>query len=82
MNDATKVFYTLTVSEGNNAMTLTDKAGHIHHVTSEPTLHNLIAREYMYDSADKTRASSIFSSANVVVHQIDGALMYNINQFK
>jgi len=82
MNNATKVFYTLSVSEGSNSLTLTDKTRKIHHVTSDPTLHNLIAREYMYDSSDKRTASKIFSSANVVIHQIDGALMYDNNQFK
>jgi len=82
MNNATKVFYTLSLNDGNNALTLTDKLGNVSHVTAEPTLHNLIAREYMYDSSDKRNASRIFSSANVVVHQIDGALMYDRNQFK
>jgi uncharacterized surface protein with fasciclin (FAS1) repeats len=82
MNNATKVFYTLSLNDGNNALTLTDKLGNVRHVTAEPTLHNLIAREYMYDSSDKRNASRIFSSANVVVHQIDGALMYDRNQFK
>lgn len=82
MNPATKVFYSLAISEGNNALSLKDKTGKTHHVTSDPALHNLIAREYMYDSPDPLTASSIFSSANVVVHQIDGALMYDINQFK
>lgn len=82
MNSATKVFYTLSLNDGNNALSLTDKVGNVRHVTSEPTLHNLIAREYMYDTSDKRNASKIFSSANVVVHQIDGALMYDRNQFK
>jgi hypothetical protein len=82
MNNTTKVFYTLTVSEGNNALQLTDKLGNVRSVTTDPELHNLIAREYMYDSSDKRNASRIFSSANVVVHQIDGALMYDRNQFK
>ena len=82
MNNATKVFYTLTLNEGNNAMSVTDKLGHVRNVTSDPELHNLIAREYMYDSSDKRNANKLFSSANVVVHQIDGALMYDSNQFK
>jgi hypothetical protein len=82
MNNTTKVFYTLNVHDNNNAMQVTDKLGNVRNVTSDPELHNLIAREYMYDSADKLTASRLFSSANVVVHQIDGVLMYDRNQFK
>jgi len=84
MNEATKTFYTTTLKVENKTMTVTDRLGNVRNVitTSDPDLHNLIAREYMYDSSDKTRASSIFSSANVVVHQIDGVLMYDKNQFK
>jgi len=82
MNNATKVFFTLGVNIGGNTLTLTDKLGNVRQVTSNPDLHNLIAREFMYDSADKRNASKIFSSANVVVHQIDGALLYDRNQFK
>jgi uncharacterized surface protein with fasciclin (FAS1) repeats len=84
MNNTTKTFYTTTLKVENNTMTVTDKLGNVRHVitNSDPDLHNLIAREYMYDSSDKTKAYNIFSSANVVVHQIDGVLMYDKNQFK
>lgn len=82
MNTKTKVFYTVSINEGNNALSVTDKLGTVHNVTTDPELHNLIAREYMYDSSDKRNATRLFSSANVVVHQIDGALRYDTNQFK
>lgn len=82
MNNVTKVFYPISLTDENDVLTLTDKVGNVRHVTSDPVLHNLIAREYMYDSSDKRTAYNLFSSANVVVHQIDGALMYDRNQFK
>lgn len=82
MNSKTKVFYTLSLNSGNNAMSITDKVFNVRNVTSDPTLHNLIAREYLYDSSDKLTARRIFSSANIVIHQIDGALIYDLNQFK
>jgi hypothetical protein len=82
INPLTNVFYSLNLAVTNNTMTLTDKTGKVRHVTSDASLHNLIAREYMYDSADKLKAGSLFSSANVVVHQIDGVLLYDKNQFK
>jgi hypothetical protein len=82
MNNTTKVFYPLSISIGGGAMTITDKVGNVRSVSSDPDLHNLIAREYLYNSSDKTNASTIFSSASVVVHQISGALWYDENQFK
>jgi hypothetical protein len=81
MNSTTKVFYSLTINVGSGAMTVTDKVGNVRTVSSDSDLHNLIAREYLYNSSDKTSATTIFSSASVVVHQIDGALWYDINQF-
>lgn len=81
MNNQLKVFYTLGVTAGNYAITVTDKVGNVRHVTTDTNLRNLIAREYLYDSSDRMTASKIFSSANLVVHQIDGPLMYDNNQF-
>lgn len=82
LNNALKVFYSIDVKSGNNAITLTDKVGNVRHVTSDPNLRNLIAREYQFDAADVSRATKIFSSANIVIHQIDGALQYDAKQFK
>jgi len=82
MNNSLKVFYTLGVNGGNNQITLTDKLGNVRQVINNSSLKNLIAREYTFDSADKLTARRIFSSANIVVHQIDGVLLYDNNQFK
>lgn len=82
MNNILKVFYTLGVNAGNNQITLTDKLGNVRQITNNSSLKNLIAREYTFDSADKLTARRIFSSANIVVHQIDGVLLYDNNQFK
>ncbi len=82
LNNALKVFYSIDVKSGNNAITLTDKVGNVRHVTTDPNLRNLIAREYQFDAADVSRATKIFSSANIVIHQIDGALQYDTKQFK
>ncbi len=52
-------------------------------VSDDPNLHNLMAREFMYDSSDPLIANTIFSSANIVIHQIDGPLLYDEEfQFK
>jgi uncharacterized surface protein with fasciclin (FAS1) repeats len=82
LNEATKVFYKVTINGESNALSITDNTNHVCSVTSDPKLHNLIAREYLYDAAVLASATTIFSSANVVVHQINGALLYDKNQFK
>jgi hypothetical protein len=82
MNNKLKVFYTLTVKSENDDVEIKDLCSNIHHVTTDSRLRNLIAREYLYDASDKMAAKKIFSSANIVVHQIDGALLYDQNQFK
>jgi len=82
MNNKLKVFYTLTVKSENDNIEVKDLCSNIRHVTTNSSLRNLIAREYLYDASDKMAAKKIFSSANIVVHQIDGALLYDQNQFK
>lgn len=82
MNPKQKVFYTVGLNASNGNITLTDKVGNVRKVTNSGSLKNLVAREYQYDSSDKLTARRLFSSANIVVHQIDGALLYDNNQFK
>jgi hypothetical protein len=81
MNDKLKVFYTVTLSGSDDALTVTDLLSQAHPVTTDPTLRNLIAREYQYDTDDKLKATTIFSSAQAVVHLIEGAMEYDSKQF-
>lgn len=82
LNNATKVFYPLSVVAGSNSIKLTDRLNNAREVVKTPGLYNLVAREYMYDANDNLNTRNIFSSANIVVHQINGSLFFSNNQFK
>ncbi len=80
-NPETKRFYKLEVNATNNGITLKDLAGNISHVTSDPNLRNLMAREYQYNNKDAAASTEIETSAYAVVHLIDKPLMYSSTQF-
>ena len=53
-----------------------DKAGNQRRVMTEKSgLYNLMAREYTYQTSDKSKATIIHNSSSAVVHLIDGPLM-------
>ena len=89
MDEVNSVFYSLEVTGGNNDLKVSYKSNVgknlvtvTRNLTKNPKSYNLISREYLYDSSDPLNASNIFSSANVVVHQLDGVLLYDEkNQF-
>lgn len=89
MDEVNSTFYTLDVVGGNNDLSISfkRKVGSntvtvTRKLTKSPKTYNLIAREFQYNNADPLNANNIFSSANVVVHQIDGTLLYDeANQF-
>lgn len=92
MDEVNSVFYSLEVTGGNNDLKVSYKSNVganlvtvTRNLTKNPKSFNLIAREYMYNSSDplaNNYVNNIFSSANVVVHQLDGALLYDEkNQF-
>lgn len=75
-------FKTVDVLATNYEMTVKDATGVVHQVTD---LNNQIAREYVFNTSDVSNplnSSEIYSTANVVVHQISGALRYHSNQYK
>lgn len=69
-------YYKLKTDVSNEGITLIDGAGETHKVLTNKGLYNMMAREYQYDSADATRAKTIYTSSFAVIHQIDGALQY------
>ena len=82
-NSNNNVFYGLEVLASNNTLTVTDQPlqtnqskRNVRHVIKTNGLYNLMAREYQYNSNDPLNASELYSSAEVVIHQIDGALFY------
>lgn len=74
----TKTFnkLTITTDKAGSAISIKDKAGNTRKVmTDKPGLFNLMATEYTYESADKSRANIIHSSSSAAIHLIDGPLM-------
>lgn len=69
-------YYKLTAEGDNTGLQVKDRVGNIRHVVTGGGLYNLMAREYQYDSASETDASTIYTSSYAVVHQIDGVLMW------
>lgn len=69
------VYYPLNVTNKNNQITITDKAGNVRHVEKTAGLYNNICREYWFSGAGLTK--SIYSSSDAVVHLIDGPLFYS-----
>ena len=67
---------TITTDKAGSAISIRDKAGNTRRVmTDRPGLFNLMATEYSYESADKSRANIIHSSSSAAIHLIDGPLM-------
>jgi len=84
-------YYKIGVKGDANSMTLTTETNKTAHVTGDPKLHNIIAKDYIfskvptyYKNVDGTGAStgatfissSITTSASAVIHQIDDVLTF------
>lgn len=69
------MYYPLNVTNKNNQITITDKAGNVRHVEKTAGLYNNICREYWFSGAGLTK--NIYSSSDAVVHLIDGPLFYS-----
>jgi uncharacterized surface protein with fasciclin (FAS1) repeats len=81
INTASQRFYKLNVQANNSGITITDMAGNVRHVTDNPDLRNLMAREYQYNNKDVAKATEIETSSFAVIHQIDKPLMFSTTQF-
>ena len=68
--------YRITVNSVNSsAMTITDAMGHTHNVVTSGGLYNLQAQEYWI------KGSNVENTSSVVVHAIDGPLLFDADQF-
>jgi len=81
INSVSQRFYKLNVKADNAGITITDMAGNVRHVTDNPDLRNLMAREYQYNNQDVSKATEIETSSFAVIHQIDKPLMFSSTQF-
>ena len=73
-NVETGRFVPLKVKFDNNALTVTDNLGNDLHVIKTNGLYNIICKEYWFNTQEKDR---LFMASDVVIHQIDGVLMYD-----
>lgn len=76
VEDENLLYYKVKTYASNDGITIYDQSGGESHVTKQPGLYNLMAREYQYDSSDASRAQTLYTSSYAVVHQIDRPLNY------
>ena len=76
-NLSTGRYYPIKVNYDNASMTLTDAMGNTHHVKTDKGLYNKVCREYWFENKPYTNTSRMFMASNVVLHQIDGVMMYD-----
>ena len=80
LNEDTRRFYPVTVTNDASGITVTDQVGNTANVVLTDGLYNNICREYWMSvstSPKGVRATrSLISSSHAVVHQIDAALIY------
>ena len=80
LNNANKRFYSITVSADDNNITITDQLNNTCKVVKGNN-YNIIGREYWIENANNANnTQNIYNASDVVVHQIDGVLLYHENQ--
>lgn len=73
----TNSFVRLEVTADANNITVEDARKNKRHVMkTSPAIYNRFAREYIYPGKSALDASDIETSSSIVIHQIDGPLMY------
>lgn len=80
INPATKRFYSLQVSSTDHSMNITDQMNNKRNVVTTDGLYNNQGREYWISNKDNSMRSEIYNASDIVVHQIDGVLLYNESQ--
>jgi uncharacterized surface protein with fasciclin (FAS1) repeats len=85
MNGATKRFYSIEVTADDNAMVMKDQVNDAtRRVITEGGLYNIMGREYWIETTGSgaNERTQIYNASDVVVHQIDGVLLYEQSQLK
>ena len=78
-NTETGRFVGLNVDFNNSQLTVKDVIGNVRHVKMDNNLYNIVCREYWFYPKDKKEdptPTRLFQASDVVIHQIDGVLMY------
>ena len=87
IDPSTERFYRVSAQLTDDGITLKDQACKLDKtrtpakvLTNDPTLYNLMAREFQYNTADATNASLIETSSSAVIHLIDKPLLLKPQQ--
>lgn len=79
----TGTFCRLSVKGSNSGISIVDGAGNAHSVdTSDPTLYNIMTRDYLFDDSDLQASTQIETSSFAVIHRITNALYHEKDQIK
>ena len=76
--------YKVNVDVTESSLKVTDALGNTHNVLTNSGLYNLVANEYWADNINvylRPFSTKLLNSSTVVIHAIDGPLMYSNKQF-
>ncbi len=79
LNPLNKRFYSLTVQANESDIIVTDQLQNERRVVKGDN-YNLTGREYWISSVNNMRSNSLYNASDLVVHQIDGVLLYETSQ--
>lgn len=82
LNPKNKRFYSVQVSANDTQLSVTDLLGNQRHVvTLGSNTHNLMGREYWIEnSKNLNHLEGLYNASDVVLHHIDGVLLYDDSQ--
>ena len=76
IDPSTDRFYRVNATLKSDGIEVVDHAGNTRRVvTTDPSLFNLMAREYQYNDSDASKAANIETSSSAVIHLIDKPLL-------
>ncbi len=81
LNPKNKRFYSLEVTADDNNLVITDLLNNTRHAKKGATTSNLMGREYWIQNANNPNHNEmLYNASDVVVHMIDGPLIYDSSQ--
>lgn len=76
LNNSTRKFYPIKITNTGNSITLTDNTQNIAHVITSDGHYNIMARDILVNNSDRNSATEILSYSYAVIHQIDNILSF------
>ena len=83
LDETTGTFCRIKVTGSNNGIALVDGAGNSQKVdTSDPTMYNIMTRDYLFDNKDLQKSSLIETSSYAVIHRVPNVMYHKKDQIK